>query len=85
MNGSCTYEDHSQAYECDYDDYQGLERCLTPEITSNKSSKEIYRNLAKQWGLTCKLSDGCRCMDCQSNYFDCEFEEVSLPFTGLRL
>uniref|UniRef100_A0A1B0BZ54 DUF4802 domain-containing protein n=1 Tax=Glossina palpalis gambiensis TaxID=67801 RepID=A0A1B0BZ54_9MUSC len=54
---------------------QQPERSLTPEITSNKSSKEIYKDLAKQWGITCKMSDGCRCMECQSHYFDCEFEE----------
>ncbi|XP_075168225.1 uncharacterized protein LOC142240398 [Haematobia irritans] len=54
---------------------QQLERSLTPEIISNKSSKEIYKDLAKQCGITCKMSDGCRCMECQSHYFDCEFDD----------
>ncbi|XP_066594102.1 uncharacterized protein [Prorops nasuta] len=44
-----------------------------PEIL-HKSSKEFYRAVAKQWGITCKMSDHCRCLDCQSHYFDCEYE-----------
>ncbi|XP_012262176.2 uncharacterized protein LOC105689607 [Athalia rosae] len=44
-----------------------------PEIL-HKSSKELYRAVAKQWGITCKMSDQCRCLDCQSHYFDCEYE-----------
>lgn len=31
----------------------------------HKSSKEFYRAVAKQWGITCKMSDHCRCLDCQ--------------------
>lgn len=31
----------------------------------HKSSKEFYRAVAKQWGITCKMSDHCRCFDCQ--------------------
>ncbi|XP_012274422.1 uncharacterized protein LOC105696490 [Orussus abietinus] len=45
-----------------------------PEIL-HKSSKELYRAVAKQWGITCKMSDHCRCLDCQSHYFDCEYEK----------
>lgn len=45
------------------------------EIISNKSSKEIYKAISKQWGITCKMSDQCRCMECQSHYFDCEFDD----------
>ncbi|EDW32486.1 GL11670 [Drosophila persimilis] len=48
---------------------------LTPEMMSNKTSKEIYKDLAKQWGITCKMSESCRCMDCQSNYFDCDYDD----------
>jgi hypothetical protein len=44
-----------------------------PEIM-HKSSKELYRAVAKQFGITCKMSDQCRCFDCQSHYFDCEYE-----------
>lgn len=50
----------------------------TPEYIDNKSSKEMYKAAAKQWGITCKMSEQCRCMDCQSHYFDCEFDDVSL-------
>jgi hypothetical protein len=31
----------------------------------HKSSKELYRAVAAQWGITCKMSDHCRCLDCQ--------------------
>lgn len=41
----------------------------------HKSSKELYRAVAKQFGITCKMSDQCRCLDCQSHYFDCEYEQ----------
>lgn len=49
--------------------------CRTPEETKrvvvkrpeilHKSSKELYRAVAAQWGITCKMSDHCRCLDCQ--------------------
>lgn len=45
-----------------------------PEIL-HKSSKELYRAVAKQFGITCKMSDQCRCLDCQSHYFDCEYDQ----------
>ncbi|XP_019874623.1 uncharacterized protein LOC109602639 [Aethina tumida] len=41
----------------------------------HKSSKELYKAVAKQFGITCKMSDQCRCFDCQSHYFDCEYEQ----------
>ncbi|XP_015110378.1 uncharacterized protein LOC107036748 [Diachasma alloeum] len=47
----------------------------TPRPEMHKSSKELYRAVAKQWGITCKMSDHCRCFDCQSHYFDCEYEK----------
>lgn len=31
----------------------------------HKTHKEFYRAVAKQWGITCKMSDHCRCLDCQ--------------------
>ncbi|KAK0163200.1 hypothetical protein PV327_006907 [Microctonus hyperodae] len=43
-----------------------------PDII-HKSSKELYRAVAKQCGITCKMSDHCRCFDCQSHYFDCDY------------
>ncbi|XP_004526391.1 probable serine/threonine-protein kinase DDB_G0282963 [Ceratitis capitata] len=67
-------QQQSQAYE--YSNQQSAqERSVTPEIISNKSSKEIYKDLAKQWGITCKMSDACRCMECQGHYFDCEYDD----------
>ncbi|XP_065335568.1 uncharacterized protein LOC135936614 [Cloeon dipterum] len=46
-----------------------------PLQIQHKSSKALYRAVAAQWGLTCKMSDKCRCLDCQGRYFDCEFEQ----------
>ncbi|XP_065368360.1 protein kinase 4 [Calliphora vicina] len=63
-------QQHQQYYQ-----QQQQELSQTPEIISNKSSKEIYKDLAKEWGITCKMSDGCRCMECQSHYFDCEYDD----------
>ena len=36
----------------------------------------MYKAVAKECGITCKMSDQCRCLDCQSRYFDCEYEQV---------
>ncbi|XP_076243665.1 uncharacterized protein LOC143184936 [Calliopsis andreniformis] len=49
-------------------------KTIAPKIL-HKSSKEFYRAMAKQWGITCKMSDHCRCLDCQSRYFDCEYDK----------
>lgn len=46
-------------------------------VISNKSSKKIYKEFSKQWGITCKMSEQCRCMECQGHYFDCEYDDVS--------
>lgn len=46
-----------------------------PEILY-KSSKQLYKAVAKECGITCKMSDQCRCLDCQSRYFDCEYDQV---------
>ncbi|XP_055690763.1 uncharacterized protein LOC129794149 [Lutzomyia longipalpis] len=40
--------------------------------SNRKSSTELYREAAQLLGLSCTLSDNCRCMDCQSRYFDCD-------------
>lgn len=45
-----------------------------------KSSKEMYKAVAKECGITCKMSDQCRCYDCQSRYFDCEYEQVMFVY-----
>lgn len=39
-------------------------------VIVHTSSKEFYKAVAKQFGLTCKMSDDCRCCECQSRYFD---------------
>jgi len=31
----------------------------------HKSSKEFYKAVAAQMGITCKMSDQCRCLECQ--------------------
>lgn len=41
---------------------------------SNKCSKKLYKLMAE--GI-CKLSSECRCDECQSHYFDCDFDNVS--------
>ncbi|KAK9884038.1 hypothetical protein WA026_004971 [Henosepilachna vigintioctopunctata] len=40
-------------------------------VIVHTSSKEFYKAVAKQFGITCKMSDDCRCYECQSHYFDC--------------
>ncbi|KAG5675769.1 hypothetical protein PVAND_005645 [Polypedilum vanderplanki] len=40
-----------------------------------KSTKELYKAVARECGITCKMADNCRCVDCQSRYFDCEFDQ----------
>lgn len=51
-----------------------------PEILY-KSSKQLYKAVAKECGITCKMSDQCRCYDCQSRYFDCEYDQVTSETT----
>ena len=59
-------------------------RTKAPKIL-HKSSKELYRAVAKQCGITCKMSDHCRCLDCQvSSLFNpltlgCDIEYTSIP------
>lgn len=54
---------------------------LSPDTyINNKSTKELYKAVAKKLGIACKMSSQCRCIDCQSNYFDCEYEEVNIDF-----
>lgn len=66
--------------EDDWDSHEHQSQEMQPPdidtIINNKSTKEIYKAVAKQWGITCKMSEQCRCIECQSHYFDCEFDEV---------
>ncbi|XP_071445917.1 WAG22 antigen-like [Hetaerina americana] len=43
-------------------------------LQARRSSDEIFEEAAALWGLGCQMSDNCRCMDCQSRYFDCDFD-----------
>ncbi|KAK0162938.1 hypothetical protein PV327_006664 [Microctonus hyperodae] len=43
-----------------------------PPQRQRKSSAELYKEAVEILGLTCSLNDSCRCIDCQSNYFDCD-------------
>ncbi|KAH8413763.1 hypothetical protein KR222_007827, partial [Zaprionus bogoriensis] len=38
---------------------------------ATRSSYELYQEAADILGLSCSLCDNCRCLDCQSGYFDC--------------
>ncbi|KAH8234181.1 hypothetical protein KR038_002832, partial [Drosophila bunnanda] len=53
----------------------------TPLTTSQqqpgKSSFELYQEAADILGLSCSLCDNCRCLDCQSGYFDCDDDDES--------
>ncbi|XP_055379680.1 probable cyclin-dependent serine/threonine-protein kinase DDB_G0292550 [Condylostylus longicornis] len=41
--------------------------------TSNSNSTlELYREAVQLLGLSCTLCDNCRCIDCQSRYFECD-------------
>ncbi|XP_058463944.1 uncharacterized protein LOC131438139 isoform X2 [Malaya genurostris] len=37
-----------------------------------KTTKDLYNEAAQLLGIKCTLSDSCRCIDCQSQYFDCD-------------
>jgi hypothetical protein len=66
--------------ENDYEPHHHHQQPQTPQQPVQeiiyKSSKELYKAVAKQCGITCKMSDQCRCLDCQSCYFDCEYDQV---------
>uniref|UniRef100_A0A1B6DH12 DUF4802 domain-containing protein n=1 Tax=Clastoptera arizonana TaxID=38151 RepID=A0A1B6DH12_9HEMI len=42
----------------------------------HKSSKEFYKAVAAQLGITCKMSDQCPCFDCQGDYLHCDFDST---------
>lgn len=78
-------DNNSLTDDCDSYDAQAYEGTSTaalripqeikgPEILY-KSSKQLYKAVAKECGITCKMSDQCRCLDCQSRYFDCEYDQ----------
>ncbi|XP_036330213.1 uncharacterized protein LOC118742329 isoform X2 [Rhagoletis pomonella] len=46
-----------------------------------KSNYELYKEASELLGLSCTLCDNCRCLECQSSYFECDdsdsFSELS--------
>lgn len=42
-------------------------------LINNKPSKKIYKAVAKELGITCQMSEQCRCDDCQGNYFNSDY------------
>ncbi|XP_053676497.1 uncharacterized protein LOC128726699 [Anopheles nili] len=38
----------------------------------DKSANDLYSEAAQLLGIKCALTDSCRCIDCQSQYFDCD-------------
>ncbi|KAL9914185.1 uncharacterized protein ACN2A1_001283 isoform 1-T5 [Glossina fuscipes fuscipes] len=44
-----------------------------------------HKNAEDLWPLTCSLCDNCRCMDCQSGYFDYDYETDSDSEYSLHL
>ncbi|XP_014212781.1 uncharacterized protein LOC106642495 [Copidosoma floridanum] len=51
----------------------------SPPARQRKSSTELYKEAVEILGLTCKLSDSCRCIDCQSSYFQYDDECETRP------
>ncbi|KAH8321278.1 hypothetical protein KR074_000204, partial [Drosophila pseudoananassae] len=39
--------------------------------------QQLYQEAADILGLSCSLCDNCRCLDCQSGYFDCDDDDES--------
>uniref|UniRef100_W8B287 DUF4802 domain-containing protein n=1 Tax=Ceratitis capitata TaxID=7213 RepID=W8B287_CERCA len=37
-----------------------------------KSNYDLYKEATELLGLSCTLCDNCRCLECQSSYFDCD-------------
>lgn len=75
QNNDDDWESHNSRME-----YENISISQLDTIINNKKSKKIYKAVAKEWGITCKMSEQCRCLDCQGNYFDCEYDEVSVVF-----
>jgi hypothetical protein len=62
--------DDDEAIEENTDESESVKNQAAPPVKKGpeilyKSSKDFYRAMAKQWGITCKMSDNCRCLDCQ--------------------
>nr|XP_029734413.1 uncharacterized membrane protein DDB_G0293934-like [Aedes albopictus] len=51
---------------------QSTRRKTSSSQSEEKSTKDLYNEAAQLLGIKCTLSDSCRCIDCQSQYFDCD-------------
>ncbi|XP_055609754.1 putative uncharacterized protein DDB_G0282133 isoform X2 [Uranotaenia lowii] len=51
---------------------QQKQQSLNRVPSEEKSTKDLYNEAAQLLGIKCSLSDSCRCIDCQSQYFDCD-------------
>ncbi|XP_053965476.1 uncharacterized protein LOC128867900 [Anastrepha ludens] len=47
-----------------------------------KSNYELYKEAAELLGLSCTLCDNCRCLECQSKYFDCDDSDSYSEFSN---
>lgn len=52
---------------------------------SNKCSKQLYKLMSAEKYGACQFSSECRCDECQSSYFDCDFDSVSTLATTYLL
>ncbi|XP_050092874.1 uncharacterized protein LOC126575896 [Anopheles aquasalis] len=72
-------DEESSSYSSSHQIYEQHKNYITSEVKGPeilyKSSKQLYKAMAKECGITCKMSDQCRCLDCQSRYFDCEYDQ----------
>lgn len=64
--------------EEDKNERAAVEARRPPQII-HKSSKELYKAVAAQWGITCKMSDHCRCLDCQVNNWSIRLLNFIIP------
>lgn len=54
-----------------------IKTCCSSSVwwkSNRKSSSELYREAAQLLGLSCTLSDNCRCLDCQVNLVNMNFK-----------
>lgn len=60
--------------DADCESHNNQQQMTQNTIISNKATKKLYKELSRQWGFTCQMSENCRCMDCQGQYFDCDYQ-----------
>ncbi|XP_055529437.1 uncharacterized protein LOC129721186 isoform X2 [Wyeomyia smithii] len=81
--GTSKEENQGKTRNCTSNGNNGLSgnnafsRCQNKSSTNSvpqeeKSTKDLYSEAAQLLGMNCTLSDSCRCIDCQSQYFECD-------------